>query len=52
MKFLTSAKWDRLEHLLVYDCNLGDDGIAELVKNDWPALTELHLCKSYVDSSE
>jgi hypothetical protein len=33
-----------MKNLQLYDCNLGDEGMAELVKNDWPSIQDLHLC--------
>jgi len=41
---LSKGVWPNLAKLQLYDCNLGDEGMKNLINNPWPKVKELHLC--------
>lgn len=42
---LAEGNFTNLLRLQIYDCSLGNEGVKNLVKNEWPCVQELHLCK-------
>jgi Ran GTPase-activating protein (RanGAP) involved in mRNA processing and transport len=42
---LSKGSFASLIRLQIYDCGLGDEGVKNLMKNEWPNVQELHLCK-------
>ena len=48
-RLLASRRWARLQVLYVYNCALGDPGVAALARGEWPALERLVLLLNHLD---
>ena len=48
-RLLDNVRWPRLQVLGLYNCMLGDAGLAALARGEWPALQRLVLVKNHLN---